>query len=43
MDVKVDDNSKEDFGNIDLAAGNTKKNAAASFMENLIQLGTKQK
>ena len=43
MDVKVDENSTEDFGNIDLSDGNTKKNAASTFIKNLLQLRNQQK
>ena len=42
MDIKVDNNQNDDFGNIDLADGNTNKNAA-SFIQNLLQNGDQKK
>lgn len=42
MDIKVDNNENDDFGNIDLADGNTNKNAA-SFIQNLLQNGDQKK
>lgn len=42
MDIKVDNNENDDFGNIDLADRNTNQNAA-SFIQNLLQNGDQKK
>ena len=42
MDIKVDNNENDDFGNIDLADRNTNQNAA-SFIQNLLQNGDPKK